>query len=112
MRHHRWKANLRILDVQEIKTVPYALLPNPFVKRLIGTISRELLDHSLFWNAAVLERKLPEFQSYFNEYRVHSALGGHTPAEVSGERVNRQAVLHRFGWQTHCRGLYQLPLAA
>jgi len=40
------------------------------------------------------------------------SLGGHTPAEVSGERVNRQATLHRFRWQTHCRELYQLPVAA
>jgi len=38
---HRWMANLRILDVEEIKTVPYAPLSHPFVERLIGTIRRE-----------------------------------------------------------------------
>jgi transposase InsO family protein len=37
----RWKANLRILDVAEIKTVPYVPLSHPFVERLIGTIRRE-----------------------------------------------------------------------
>ena len=56
----------------------------------------KFLDHTLCWNAADLERKLASFQSYFNEYRVHSVLGGPTPAEVSGERENRQATLHRF----------------
>ncbi len=110
--YHRWKANLRILDVEEIKTVPYALLSHPFVERLIGTIRGELFDRTLFLNAQDLERKLAEFQSYFNEHRVHSSLGAHTPAQVSGERVNGQANLRRFGWQTHCRGLYQLPVAA
>ena len=35
-----------------------------------------------------------------------------TPSEVSGERVNVQTVLHHIRWQTHCRGLYELPLAA
>jgi transposase InsO family protein len=39
---HRWKANLRILDVKEIKTVPYVPLSHPFVERLIGTVRREL----------------------------------------------------------------------
>ncbi len=60
--YHRWKANLRILDIEEVKTVPYAPLSHPFVERLIGTIRRELLDHTLFWNAADLERKLVGFQ--------------------------------------------------
>ena len=64
---HRWQANLRILDVEEIKTVPYAPLSHPFVERLIGTIRRECLDRTLFWTAADLEMKLFEFQRYYNE---------------------------------------------
>jgi putative transposase len=35
---HRWQANPRILDGEEIKTAPYAPLSHPFVERLIGTI--------------------------------------------------------------------------
>jgi hypothetical protein len=42
-RFHQWQANLRILDVKEIKTVPYVPLSHPFVERLIGTIRRECL---------------------------------------------------------------------
>jgi len=40
----QWNANLRILDVTEVKTVPYVPLSHPFVERLIGTIRREYLD--------------------------------------------------------------------
>ena len=61
-RFHQWQANLRILDVREIKTVPYAPLSHPFVERLIGTIRRECLDRTLFWTAVDLERKLLDFQ--------------------------------------------------
>ena len=43
---HRWKANLRILEVEEIKTVPYVPLSHPFVERLIGTTRQEFLDWS------------------------------------------------------------------
>jgi hypothetical protein len=46
---HQWQANLRILDVEEINTVPYAPLSYPFVERLIGTIRRECLARTLFW---------------------------------------------------------------
>jgi putative transposase len=35
---HRWTANLRILEIDEIKTVPYVPLSHPFVERLVGTM--------------------------------------------------------------------------
>ena len=71
-RFHQWQANLRILDVKEIKTVPYVPLSHPFVERLIGTIRRECLDRTLFWTAADLEGKLLDFQRYFNGHRTHA----------------------------------------
>jgi len=60
---HRWMANLRILEIDEIKTVPLVPLSHPFVERLIGTMRREFLDHVLFWNGRDLERKLAESQA-------------------------------------------------
>jgi hypothetical protein len=84
-RFHQWQANLRILEVEAIKTVPYAPLSHPFVERLIGTIRRECLDRTLFWTAADLELKLLEFQRYFNGHRTHAGLGGLTPEPRTGE---------------------------
>src|ERR1700745_602912 len=75
-RFHRWLANLRVLEVEEIKSVPYAPVSHPFVERLIGTIRREFLDHVLIWSAIDLQRKLEEFRIYYNEDRVHQSLGG------------------------------------
>jgi putative transposase len=40
---HRWAANLRILEIDEIKTVPHVPLSHPFVERVIGTMRREFL---------------------------------------------------------------------
>ena len=82
------------------------------MERLIGTLRRKYLDHVFFWNALDLERKLTEFQVYFNQSRVHSSLDGDTPAEVSGNSLTSRAELLNFRWQTHCRGQYQLPVAA
>jgi putative transposase len=82
-RFHRWLANLRILEVEEIKSIPFVPVSHPFVERLIGTIRREFLDHVLIWNAVDLGRKLEEFRNYCNENRVHQSLNGSTPASIS-----------------------------
>src|SRR4051812_43671013 len=74
---HQWMANLRILEINEIKTVPHVPVSHPFVERLIGTIRREFLDQVLFWNARDLERKLADFQTYYNAARSHATLNGH-----------------------------------
>ena len=61
-RFHQWQANLRVLEVRDIKTVPYVPLSHPFVERLIGTVRGEYLDRTLFWTTADLETKLLDFQ--------------------------------------------------
>jgi len=103
------QANLRVLEVHEIKTVPDAPLSHPFVERLIGTIRREYLDQTLFWTAADLEEKLEAFRCYFNRHRTHSGLKGRPP-----ESDEKQAPLNiaAYRWRQHCRGLFQTPQGA
>ena len=110
--YHQWQANLRILGADEIKTVPYTPLSHPFVEQLIGTIRREFLDQTLFWNTQDLAQKLDGFRQYYNAYRAHTALDGITPSEFSGETTIHRAALDDFRWKSHCRGLYHLPAAA
>jgi len=110
--YHQWAANLRILDVDEIKSIPYTPCSHPFIERLIGTVRRDFLDQTLFWNAVDLERKLTDYQTYYNQHRTHRSLGGDTPDEVAGVLTKLPIKLYKFRWQTHCRGIYQLPIAA
>lgn len=108
----RWKANLRILEIEEIKTVPYVPLSHPFVERLIGTTRREYLDHVPFWNTRDLERKLSCFQGYYNQERAHQGLDSSIPDRKLGDEARKPARLDNFRWKSCCRGLYQLPTAA
>jgi putative transposase len=110
--YHRWQAILRILEIQEIKSLPYVPLSHLFVERLIVTIRREFLDQVLFWNASDLERKLADFRQYYNSHRSQTALDGITPSEMSGDNIRHCADLSLFQWKSHYRGLYYLPLAA
>jgi hypothetical protein len=45
---------------------------------------REFLNHVLFWNAGDLERKLADFEAYYNGARSHASLEGHTPLTFAG----------------------------
>ena len=98
---HRWTANLRLLEIDEIKTVPHVPLSHPFVERLIGTMRRECLDHVLFWNAGDLERKLADFQAYYNAARSHASLEGYTPLDFAGERTAARAEFNHVRWISH-----------
>ena len=105
-------ANLRILEIDELKTVPYVPCSHPFVERIIGTIRREFLDHVPFWNARDLERKLAEFQAYYNAARSHATLDGYAPLTFADRRPVAHSDLSYVRWVSHCRGLVQLPVAA
>ena len=108
----QWNANLRILEVAEVKSLPYVPLSHPFVERLIGTIRREFLDQVPFWTSRDLETKLLMYKEYYNSDRVHRAHDGVPPNEknlVASRKVPR---MDDYRWEEHCRGLYQLPVAA
>ena len=108
----QWQANLRVLEIEEIKTVPYAPISHSFIERLIGTARRECLDRLLFWNENDLQKKLNEFQIYYNRYRCHFTLEGHTPLQKANKKFSKLINLNFYQWKTHCRGLFSLPMAA
>ena len=108
-RFHQWRANLRVLQVTEVKSVPYVPLSHPLVERLIGTLQTRMRG-----SAAVLglrpdlEDKLVAFQDFYNAHRAHASLDGRTPVPIRKD----VARLDRYRWDAHCRGLYQTPIAA
>jgi len=57
-RLHRWVENMEMLDIEEIRSVPFTPTSHPFVERATGTTRREFLDKTLFWNEVDLATKL------------------------------------------------------
>jgi putative transposase len=85
-------------------------ISHPFIERMIGTVRREYLDRTLFWNATDLTRKLEYFQMFYNQNRVHTSLDGNTPSGRAKNEAHRLANLIGYNWKSHCRGLFQLPI--
>jgi putative transposase len=84
-------------------------MSHPFVERLIGSIRREVLDHALFWTVTDLENKLRDYRSYYNQHRTHSGRNGLPPVETAGSNV---IDINQYRWDKHCRGLFELSVAA
>jgi len=84
-------------------------MSRPFVARLIRSIRRELLDQPLFWTATDLEKKLGNYQCYYNKCRAHSGHGNGTTVDSANEKI---AALNDYRWKKQIRGLFQVPVAA
>ena len=111
---HRWQANLRILGVDETKTIPGVPTSHPFVERSVGLCRQEFLDHVLFCNAKDLARKLGQYQNYYNETRANSSLSKKTPNQKASNDIipNKRAPLRNHHWKFHCCSMFNLPVAA
>ncbi len=110
--YYRWKANLRVLDVKEIKSIPYTPISHPFVERLIRSVRHELLDQTLFWNSLDLQKKLDGYQDYFNRCRSHMALVAKTPDQKANNMREKIISITNYDWQAYSNGLFQLPSVA
>ncbi|HIL68690.1 MAG TPA: transposase [Verrucomicrobia bacterium] len=108
----QWKTNLQILEIDPIRSVLNVPVSHPFIERLIGTVSREFLDHLFYWNSADLFRKLDSFKTYYNGIRVHQGIQGDIPDHEARDEKSPAVSLHDFAWESHCNGLFQMPMAA
>jgi hypothetical protein len=68
-----------------------------------------LLDHTLFWTVTDLANKLQDYRRYYNEYRTHAGRDGATPVVSAGKKP---VDINQYWWRKHCRGLFELPVAA
>ncbi|MBN4055267.1 hypothetical protein JYU12_00830 [bacterium AH-315-K03] len=106
----RWQANLRILEIEKIKSIPRTPINHLCIERLIRTTRNEYLDQILFFNRYDLQKNSMTIK---NTTRAHSSLKIKTPNEQSDSTNSDKKTysINPYCWVTHCRGLYQFPLA-
>ena len=109
---HRCIANLSILDIEEIKSVPEVPWSHPYIERLIGTTRREYLDETFCWGERDLLKKLESFAQYYNHGRVHYAHQGLTPIAKGGGAGIERIDLKNWRWKSYCNGMFSVPIAA
>jgi len=76
---------------------------NAIAERWIGGCRRELLDHTLIWNQAHLQRILREYETHHNRHRPHRSLDSAAPLKPLPEPVDLEQ--YRVRKQTRVSGL-------
>ena len=88
---------------------------NAFAERLIGTFRRECFDHMIVLNERHARRLLGEFRDWYNQDRVHLAVGKDAPDHrpVEPPELGKVVAFARLGGLHHSlfpsRGLRPVP---
>ena len=62
------------MDIEQVLISARSPWQNPYVERLIGSVRRECLDHTIILNDRHLQRVLKEYFHYYHESRTHLGL--------------------------------------
>ncbi|UCF07074.1 MAG: transposase [bacterium] len=62
------------MGIEQVLIAARSPWQNPYVERLIGSIRRECLDHTIIFNEKHLRRVLKQYFCYYHECRTHLGL--------------------------------------
>jgi transposase len=79
----QFERQLRVLGIEQVRTLPGLPSLNCFAEGAIGFARRELLRHIRVADAAELQRYLDHYREYVNGDRAHQGIAGRTPREFS-----------------------------
>jgi len=74
-----FRHRIKNLGIKEVLTAARSPWQNPYVERLIGSIRRECLDHTIVLNEQHLRRILRRHFEYYHRSRCHLLLDGDAP---------------------------------
>ena len=74
-----FRQDVKAMGIQEVLSAPSSPWQRAYVKRVIGTLRRECLDHVIVFSEDALYRHLKSFLEYYHESRTHLALAKDTP---------------------------------
>jgi transposase InsO family protein len=99
------KKRLAAMGIRDHPIAARSPWQNGHAERLIGSIRRECLDHTVVIGEAQLRRILATYAAYYNELRTHLALDKDTPGHRSIQRLGQLVARPILGGLHHqyCR---------
>ena len=74
-----FRRRVRAMGIRDRPISPRSPWQNPYAERLIGTLRRDCLDHTLVFGARHLQRILTAYGRYYNQTRTHLSLDKDAP---------------------------------
>ena len=81
-----FKRRLDSLGIRDHPAAPRSPWQNSYAERIIGSIRRECLDHTIIFGEAHLRRTLRSYAQYYNRARTHPALAKDSPVHRPVQR--------------------------
>ena len=97
-----FKRQVTGLGIEEVLTAPHSPWQNPYVERVIGSIRRECLDHTIILGERHLRRVVRNYVNYYNTLRTHLSLSKDAPTGRLIQSPERGRVIER----PHVGGLH------
>ena len=85
----------------DVRTAPRSPWRNPYVERVIGSIRRECLDHTIVFSERHLRRLLRAYVAYYQHTRTHLALAKDTPEPRFAHDDGRVVAIPEVGGLHH-----------
>ena len=98
---HAYTRRVRAMGIRDRPISARSPLQNAYAERLIGSIRRECLDHTVVFGEAHLRRILPSYAAYYNEVRTHFSLGKNSPLFRTAQRTGQVTELSLLGGLHH-----------
>lgn len=90
------------IGLSEVLTAPASPWQNAYAERIIGTIRRECLDHTIILSEQHLRRTIKRYSRYYNRARTHLSLNKDSPTERLVHFPDSGGIRSR----SHCGGLH------
>ena len=81
-----FKRRLNAMGIRDHPTAPRSPWQNGYAERIIGSIRRECLDHTIIFGEAHLRQTLRSYANYYNRARTHLSLAKDSPIHRSVQR--------------------------
>lgn len=95
----------RTEGIKILKTPVRTPVANAFAERWIGSLRRELLDRTLIWNQAQLERIVTDYIDHYNEHRPHRSLDQNPPNRATPTSIRSPSDQDQVRRSSRCDGL-------
>ena len=81
------------LGMEEVKTARKSPWQNPYVERMIDSIRRECLNHTIIFGEKHLRTVLREYVDYYHQSRTHLGLGKDCPDPRDDEPPEMERII-------------------
>ena len=96
-----YKQRIRAMGIRDRPTAPRSPWQNGYVERVIGSIRRECLDHTIIFGETHLRQTLKHYARYYNHVRTHLSLDKDSPVSRPTVRVGAISKCEHLGGLLH-----------